>query len=232
MLRLAGRPIVTVMRRRILIESGVLLPLFPLHAVLFPGSQLSIHIFETRYREMVKMCLDSNSSFVISLIASGREVGEPATAYAVGTLAEIVQYEHMPDGRYHLLCHGVQRVRVGSPVMGQPYARATVEKFMNVPEIENLDDLMQRLRSRLATLVTAMRVESSVSQDEEIDLSFEVASNMQIDLNEKQLLLEMPSAYQRLGTLLTIVEREIRLHGRVGNSRALTPSELQEISRN
>ncbi len=103
---------------------------------------------------------------------------------------------------------------------------------MNVPEIEKLDDLMQRLRSRLATLVNAMRVESSVSQDEEIDLSFEVASNMQIDLNEKQLLLEMPSTYQRLGTLLTIVEREIRLHGRVGNTRALTPSELQEISRN
>ena len=71
----------------------MIIPLFPLHSVLFPGGRLPMRIFEQRYMDMAKVCLKESSSFGICLIASGEEVAQrgrkPATPEAVGTLAHI-----------------------------------------------------------------------------------------------------------------------------------------------
>ena len=68
------------------------LPLFPLHTVLCPGIALPLHIFEDRYRALVRRCLDESLPFGIVLIRDGREVGGGTIAFsAVGTVAEIRQ---------------------------------------------------------------------------------------------------------------------------------------------
>jgi hypothetical protein len=54
----------------------VIIPLFPLHSVLFPGGRLPMRIFEQRYMDMAKVCLKESSSFGICLIASGEEVAQ------------------------------------------------------------------------------------------------------------------------------------------------------------
>lgn len=92
--------------------------LFPLHTVLAPGIALPLHVFEERYRRMVRRCLDASEPFGIVLIHRGREVarptgGSPVLALAdVGTFAEIREASLHPDGRWDLLVVGSGRFRV------------------------------------------------------------------------------------------------------------------------
>lgn len=92
--------------------------LFPLHTVLAPGIALPLHVFEERYRRMVRRCLDASEPFGIVLIHRGREVAPgtgrlPELALAdVGTFAEIREASLHPDGRWDLLVVGSGRFRV------------------------------------------------------------------------------------------------------------------------
>jgi len=60
------------------------LPLFPLHTVLFPYAPLQLHVFESRYRELIQYCSEEDTGFGIVLIRQGAEVGGEAEPYMVG----------------------------------------------------------------------------------------------------------------------------------------------------
>ena len=92
--------------------------LFPLHTVLAPGIALPLHVFEERYRRMVRRCIDASEPFGIVLIHRGREVAletsgtQALTLADVGTFAEIREASLRPDGRWDLLVVGSGRFRV------------------------------------------------------------------------------------------------------------------------
>src|SRR4051812_11668081 len=89
------------------------LPLFPLHAVLFPGVALPLHIFEERYRSMVGRCIEAAEPFGVVLIKDGREVGDAHVSLAqVGTTAIIRQAGRHPDGRLDIVTVGGRRFRI------------------------------------------------------------------------------------------------------------------------
>ena len=67
------------------------LPLFPLNTVLFPGQVLPLHIFEERYRLMIRRCLAEDAPFGVALIQTGAEVGAAAEPHTVGTVARIIE---------------------------------------------------------------------------------------------------------------------------------------------
>jgi hypothetical protein len=106
------------------------LPLFPLHTVLCPGIALPLHIFEDRYRALVRDCVEGAAPFGIVLIRDGREVGGGSISFsAIGTLAEIREARRYPDGRYDLLVVGTKRFAITDVTTDrQPYlvAEATV----------------------------------------------------------------------------------------------------------
>jgi hypothetical protein len=106
------------------------LPLFPLHTVLCPGIALPLHIFEDRYRALVRDCVEEAAPFGIVLIRDGREVGGGSISFsAIGTLAEIREARRYPDGRYDLLVVGTKRFAITDVTTDrQPYlvAEATV----------------------------------------------------------------------------------------------------------
>lgn len=86
------------------------LPIFPLTgAVLFPGMQLPLHIFEPRYRAMVGDALIRDR--LIAMIQPQRSV-EGAPLYAVGCVGRIGEIQAMDDGRYNLILEGTARFRV------------------------------------------------------------------------------------------------------------------------
>ena len=99
------------------------LPLFPLHTVLCPGIALPLHIFEDRYRALVRDCVDKSAPFGIVLIRDGREVGGGTISFsAIGTLAEIREARRYPDGRYDLLIVGTKRFAITDVTTDrQPY---------------------------------------------------------------------------------------------------------------
>ncbi|OYY56444.1 MAG: hypothetical protein B7Y53_01810 [Halothiobacillus sp. 28-55-5] len=96
----------------------LILPLFPLHTVLFPGGYLPLRIFETRYIDMVRSSLRESRPFGVVLIKQGSEVcptsadAEATAFYPVGTTARIVDTDLAPDGMLHIDTQGLQRFRV------------------------------------------------------------------------------------------------------------------------
>ncbi len=89
-----------------------ILPLFPLRTVLFPGGLLPLRIFEPRYIALVRDCMRDTHGFGVSPIRHGGEAGEPAEPHAVGTCAEIVDFDQGQDGLLHILVKGSYRFRL------------------------------------------------------------------------------------------------------------------------
>jgi Lon protease-like protein len=116
------------------------IPLFPLHVVLAPGIALPLHVFEDRYRTMVRRCLDASSPFGVVLIRDGSEVAprdgsaQELSIAGVGTFAEIREASRYADGRWDLLAVGTSRfvVREVRPDV-EPYLLAEVDPLPDEP---------------------------------------------------------------------------------------------------
>jgi len=156
-------------------------PLFPLHTVLAPGIALPLHIFEERYRAMVRRCLDTSTPFGVVLIREGSEVaprdGESAelAIAGVGTLAEIREASKYADGRWDLLCVGTARfaiLEVHSDV--EPYLLADVDVFPDEPmAAAALEDLTGRVTRRFVDYLRLLQPRDGESV-EPIDVQMEV----------------------------------------------------------
>src|SRR5215467_5196296 len=90
------------------------IPLFPLNVVLLPGASLPLHIFEPRYKEMVKECLEEKSEFGMLLALPKVVLGEQKSQLAkVGCTAEILEVvKRYPDGRMDIVTVGRAPFRV------------------------------------------------------------------------------------------------------------------------
>ncbi len=94
----------------------MIIPLFPLQSVLFPGGRLPMRIFEQRYMDMAAACLKESASFGICLIARGEEVAraghKPAEPHALGTLAHIADWDMPQLGVLNIVAQGGERFRL------------------------------------------------------------------------------------------------------------------------
>ncbi len=88
------------------------LPLFPLSTVLFPRMVLPLHIFEERYKTMLRYCDEQDEPFGIVLIREGEEVGAPAEPYSIGTEAHILRVSDLEDERKLIVVQGRDRFRI------------------------------------------------------------------------------------------------------------------------
>lgn len=100
--------------------------MFPLGTVLFPSAVLPLHVFEPRYRTMVRACLAAEREMGVVLIERGSEVGGGDVRTEVGTVARIVEAQELPDGRWALLAVGARRLRVVAWAPDHPYPIADV----------------------------------------------------------------------------------------------------------
>src|SRR3954468_333548 len=88
------------------------LPIFPLpQTVLFPGALLPLHVFEPRYRSMVKDCLSTHKAMAVALIAGigDRDTHGHPRIEPVAGIGVIVDHVELPDGRYNILLSGRAR---------------------------------------------------------------------------------------------------------------------------
>jgi uncharacterized protein len=93
------------------------LPLFPLRATLMPGGRIPLQIFEPRYLDLVSRCMKGDSGFGVLRITAGHEVviaqgNRPPAIAEVGTLARIVDWDALPQGRLRITIEGSRRFRV------------------------------------------------------------------------------------------------------------------------
>lgn len=123
------------------------LRLFPLESVLFPGMRMPLHIFEDRYKLMIRECIEEHAPFGVVAIKSGAEVGGSAAPYDVGTTARIAQVEYLEDGRMNLFTIGERRFRIVAVNTTQPYLRGEVETIEQQPSTDGARSLVPRAQS-------------------------------------------------------------------------------------
>ncbi|HEY1148244.1 MAG TPA: LON peptidase substrate-binding domain-containing protein [Pseudoduganella sp.] len=93
------------------------IPLFPLNTVLFPDGCLSLQIFEVRYLDMVKRCIEHDEQFGVVALVQGDEVRKPGgheTLSAIGTMARIEEWKSPMPGLMHISCVGARRFHITS----------------------------------------------------------------------------------------------------------------------
>ena len=181
------------------------LRLFPLNAVLFPGAALNLHIFEARYKQMINECLESGEGFGVALIADGAEAGDPnVMPHDVGSIAEIVDVQPLPFGRFYISTVGRERFRITEIVSREPYLTVSAELLEDdAPIDEDIEDLTERVRRLFAEYLdlvvefSGQETAVEVPQDAQ-DASYLIGDTLQIAEAFKQRLLELDTAKERL----------------------------------
>jgi Lon protease-like protein len=199
-----------------------LLPLFPLGSVLFPGALMPLHIFEPRYRLLVRRCIEQQRPFGIVLIKSGSEVGDGAEPYAVGTEAKIVAESLLPDGRSYIVTRGERRFAVETLLPdAEPYLVGQV-RYLDEADGDRAADRAGVAREALGAYLLAVVAVTEDSRGERAladelrnalptDLAYRIAGSLAVDAPQQQALLELETASARLEEETRILNRETEL---------------------
>ncbi len=180
------------------------LPLFPLpDVVLFPQEVLPLHIFESRYRIMLKSVLESDSRFgVIRWDPSSKQMAD------VGCCAEVIKCQTSEDGRSNIIALGQQRFRVLEVTREAPYLSAMVSwiedsQVINQDELQKLSDSVRRALTDVVAL-TGKLTDSNVTLPNDLpdlprELSFWIGAHLGGPVaQEQQKLLEESDTRVRL----------------------------------
>jgi Lon protease-like protein len=127
------------------------MPMFPLGSTVLPGDVLPLHVFEPRYRQLVKDCIeDPEHEFGVVFIERGHEVGGGDERRSVGTVLRMVQVAETDDGRYAVISVGTHRVRVVRWLPDDPYPVADVEQWPDDdPDHSELGERLESLAPRV-----------------------------------------------------------------------------------
>lgn len=186
-------------------------PIFPLPgAILFPRSQLPLHIFEPRYREMVRDALDGPGR--IAMIQPHAHEDEGAPLYPVGCVGDIVGVEELDDGRYNIILHGSHRFRmIGEADLETSYRNADVDA--GVFDDEEPPPLSLTLRAEVERearrLGDAMRLSVDWQAVQRLDDEMLVNAIAQVapfDVGAKQALLEAATLDDRADLLVQLMQ--------------------------
>lgn len=192
------------------------IPLFPLHTVLFPHASLHLNVFEERYHQMLRYCLEYDQPFGIVLIRSGSEVGGAAEPYMVGTACRITRVQERDDARTDVYVEGTSRFRIRKLDETRPYLVGYVEPVIE-GDMENegrTQALMHRVTEIFQDLVQMeigrrdFSVEIRATSDP-VALSFVIAGFLPMENLDKQRLLEITNSDERLSELIQIMEKAI-----------------------
>jgi Lon protease-like protein len=176
-----------------------LLPLFPLELVLLPGTPLPLHIFEPRYKEMIRECISAEAPFgVVRAFEEG--IAE------VGCTAEIITVtKEYPDGRMDLICEGRKRFEVIEVNRDRSFLQAEVLIVPDDPEAAVQEERVKAVQLHLEILSMAGAVQDLSAADQN-QLSFYLAGSLPLDLDFKQKLLAMRSEAQRIQAVAAYLE--------------------------
>lgn len=191
------------------------LPLFPLGTVLFPGVLLPLHVFEDRYRQLVRDLLvapHDERAFGVVAIREGREVGADGVRalHGVGCVARLFRAEPYADGRFDIVTTGAQRFRLDALDETRPYLQGEVT-LLDEPDGPDV----HRLAGQVGAAWAGYRDRLGIADDEDPDdaraLSYLVAAGAVLELAEKQRLLEATDTAARLRAELALLRRETAL---------------------
>jgi ATP-dependent Lon protease len=194
------------------------LPLFPLPLVLLPNELLPLHIFEPRYRQMLKdVGLEKNLFGVIYFDPKETFIEKPP-AGSIGCVAEVREVQTLPDGRSNVLTIGVIRFSLIDYVeTGDDYMVGDLEFFEDDEEdeatLQPLADEVFRLFKRIAKAAHKLSGQRGafpeIPQAEPQALSFLVTAAFNLEPELKYKMIETRSTIERLEKLREILVQTV-----------------------
>ena len=178
------------------------LPLFPLGTVLLPEGPLALRVFEPRYVDMVARCLRGANRFGVVAIREGAEVGA-ATPFAIGTSAEIVDWQREESGLLMIVAHGRDMFRVlQTRRQDDGLYVGSVEWLDALPPAE-LPSVHAPLAALARRLVDALPLYRALPPkfDDAVWVGGRLIELLPLALPRKQALLELRDAAARLDAL-------------------------------
>lgn len=208
------------------LEQNAIVPVFPLPGVVFfPRTVLPLHVFEPRYRQMVRDAVAGSGHIAVALLRPGWEEnyeGSPAF-HDVATVGRIEDLEPLPDGRFNLRLVGLARVGLGEVVQDTPYRLVRAHLLPETPANESLDAVRTAKLDLLASHGCLVReLTDTLGQGIILDdrIPFETAvngacANLPVDARIRQALLEehdLVRRQRRASEILNeVLERVLRL---------------------
>lgn len=188
--------------------------LFALNTVLFPGGVLPLRIFEARYMDMVRDCMQTEAPFGVCLTSKGGETGRAAATENVGCLAHIGAWDMQQLGLLNLRCIGGDRFRVTErTVEANGLIRAQVT-LLDADVDQELSAEHRPCAQLLQRVIDDVKAEArrAADSDETVKLPFEppyrldssvwvgnrLCEVLPVPLKAKQKLMELDDAYTRL----------------------------------
>lgn len=203
-------------------QAGVVpvLPMFPLGSVVVPGMVLPLHVFEARYRRLVRDCLAGDGHFGVVLIERGSEVGGGDVRTDAGTLVRLARAAELPDGRFAVAAVGLRRIRVARWLPDDPYPRAEVADW---PEGDG--GAHEAVTTDLATVVALLRKAAALRAelgepappldldlaDDDVTAGYQATALAPLGPVDKQALLCAPSPAHRVEMLRDLLEDQVEM---------------------
>jgi len=200
------------------------MPLFPLPStVFFPSTDLPLHIFEPRYRQMIDEALEGDGKIGMVLLKPGWESNynaKPEIAQ-IGCFGTIDRHTKFPDGKYNILLKGVSRFQIVKEFGGKPYRRAEIKLLKE----ENDEFIIGDDRSEKIRLINHTREFTNLlpdSRPEKIDsvlkscklmseLADHLAYQLDITVEQKQSFLEQQDVKKRVEFIHSMIQMKIDL---------------------
>ncbi len=190
------------------------LPIFPLPLVLMPWEILPLHIFEEKYRQMLRDIELSKNMFGVSLFDAESLIDNKPLIGSIGCAAEIREVQTLDDGRSNIISFGVIRYRLLDYVeTGDEYLVADVEFFEDEPEspelldpvAEDVFELFKRVAAAAHKLSGNRTSFPDIPKAEPEQLSFLVSAAFSLSSEVKVPMIETRSTLERLENVRKIL---------------------------
>ena len=200
-------------------QSDVLeLPVLPLRGtVVFPLTVVPLAAAQARSLKLIDEVM-SGDRIVALVMQKDAEIegAGPDDVYDVGTISTIHQMMRVPDGTVRLAVQGNERMRILEFVREEPYLVARIERSPEIVEesvevdalTRNTLELFQRLVSLVAHMPDEL-ITAALNVDDPRHLVYLVATNLRMDAEERQRLLELDSVRDKLAALNTFILKEL-----------------------
>lgn len=196
------------------------MPMFPLNTVVFPGMTVPLHVFEDRYRLLVRhlLTIDDPAERVFGTVAirEGYEVGDHGaqSVYRVGCVLQLTEAERNDDGTFDIVTVARARMLLDDMQAGVEFPQGSATTLVE-PEVAVPTEVLDRARSTFTAFRAAMTeiqgdpFSGTLPRDPDY-LAWTLSAIAPLPMAERQSLLEADDAIERLTLVTRLLTEELR----------------------
>jgi len=169
----------------------VKIPLFPINISILPEEKIPLHIFEERYKKMVKKCIANKTSF--GIIYKNKE-----KLYDIGTTVKVIKiYKKYDDDRYDLMVEGQKRFKVINFIKNRSLWYAEIQYFNE--QYDKVDEIkFSKTLDKYLKLLLTLNIDHDIQSEINKTKSFDFTKNILIPTDIKQEFLELKNESHRI----------------------------------